>query len=150
MQARNVAEALVDGVPSAPRAELAALARLLESDERSLTARIDCRFVVDGFNIHRARNRARAWLRNPFDARPVAHCDLWRRVDRAARRRDAAGVATRVEWCRGHPRRCHLAAGETTERDAFGNSAVDHLATDWCRLVVAASVDGSAAARDGR
>ena len=133
----NVAAPLASGVPSAPRAEAAALAQLLETDGGHLAAAIDCRYVVDQFCLHRHRNRARAWLRKPLDARPLPNDDLLRRIDVAARRRDAAGLITRVAWCRGHPLLRHVAKGETTELDAWGNTAVDALATEG-RLVAAA------------
>ena len=142
---RNVAGVLDSGTPSAPRAELAALASLLEDDPRPLSVKIDCRYVVDGYNVYRHHNRARAWLRWALDAVPIANADLWRCVDAAERRRAAARVATRVGWCRGHPLRRHVLAGETTELSAYGNCAVDALATTGCRR----AADAAAAAAAG-
>ena len=119
----------VDGPQTSVRAELSALLYVLETDLRPLNIRSDCRVVVDGFNIHRAKNRAKAWLRKPLDARPIANDDLWRRADRAARRREALRVPTTVRWCRGHAYRTHVERGETTELDAYSNMMADELAT---------------------
>ena len=118
----------VYGAQTSVRAELAALVHALEGDPRPLSVRSDCRVVVDGYR-DRDRHRARAWLKRPLDAVPIPHADLWRRVDRAARCRTAAGVVTEVRWCKGHPLEGHVKEGVTTLLDAFGKSQVDMLAT---------------------
>ena len=119
----------VDGAQTSVRAELAALVCVLEEDPRPLSVRIDCQAVVDGFNVYRPRHRSRAWLRRPLDAIPIAHADLWRRADRAARRRAAACIATEVRWVKGHPLQHHVRDGVISELDAFGNSQADEMAT---------------------
>ena len=111
--------------------------QLIEEDRRPLSVRIDCGYVVNGFNEHRHRHRARAWMRRPLDAAPIPNADLWRRADAAARRRAAEGLITEVKWVRGHPIRRHVIVGETTPFDAFGNVSVDALAAQGCRLALA-------------
>ena len=80
------------------------------------------------------KQRARAWMRRPLKAEPVAQHDLWRRLHRAHDRRAVAGLTTKVEWVKGHSRRADVEEGVTTRRDAWANSRADALATDACRM----------------
>ena len=74
---------------------------VLEEEQRSVEVASDCRYVVDGYNEHRVKYRAQAWLQQPLAARPVPHADAWRCVDAAEARRERAGWRTRVRWVRG-------------------------------------------------
>ena len=72
---RNAAFGLT-GPQTAARAELAALTYVLEHDERSITLRSDCMYVVTGYNDRMHQHRARAWMRRPLRAEPIPHQDL--------------------------------------------------------------------------
>ena len=98
---------------------------VLRTEQRPVSIRSDCRYVVDGVRTWRHVWRASAWFDKPQQGRLVAHADLWREVDRLLAQREAP---FEVRWTKGHPLPRHHAGGATTELDAWGNVGADFLA----------------------
>ena len=115
----------VPGRQTCARAELYAALHVLRTEQRAVSVRSDCRYVVDGILTWRHDWRANAWYDKPQQGRLIEHADLWREVDRLLALRTAP---FEVRWTKGHPLPRHLAPGLTTELDAWGNVGADYLA----------------------
>ena len=82
--------------------------------------------MANGATVHRLDWRAKAWFRSVTTALPITHADMWREVDRLLDAREPDTVE--VVWRKAHALRRHVAAGLTTDLDAWGNTGGDHLA----------------------
>ncbi len=58
--------------------------------------------------------------------------DLWRRLDRILEERCPT---VRIEWVKGHALPFHISAGQTTEKDIWGNTGADWIAGGAARKV---------------
>ena len=123
----------VPGKQTAVRAELFALLQVLRRDDRPVSIRTDCRIVAAGVNIWRQQWKAAAWFRSPLRGQTIPHADLWKEVDGLLTKREQPWE---VRWTKGHPLPRHLWQGVTTELDAWGNYAVDEMATEAIRTQV--------------
>jgi ribonuclease HI len=123
--ARNAA-IKVPGLPTAQRAELAAILYVLLNDPRPLDIRSDSLNTVRGAQEWRRRWRRNAWYSKPSLAVPVPNVDLWHKLDKVMEFAERTPVT--FTWVRGHAGLPEVAACLTTELDIWGNMAADTLA----------------------
>ena len=107
------------------RAELTAVLRCIEREEREVLVCTDSMYVVQGVTRGRFKRKRRAWYKNPGKARFIDNADLWQKVDTVMREK---GGKVMVKWVKGHALLHHIVAGRTTEQDIWGNNESDRLA----------------------
>eukprot|EP00661_Eupelagonemidae_sp_cell13_P017451 gene17451-biopygen20377 len=129
----------VKGRQTNQRAELTAVITAIENDNRPLRIVTDSNYAHGGTMIWRHEWRARAWLKKPTKAQTIDNADLWKRLDRLLNKLPKGHIVT--QWTKGHPLPIHLRKGQSTQLDAWGNTAADGLAAraaeskqeiSWC------------------
>ena len=69
--------------------------------------------------------KKRAWYDKPLQAKFIDNVDLWKRVDKQLKQREAP---VKVEWVKGHGLPHHMRLGLTTELDIWANDGADLVA----------------------
>eukprot|EP00973_Karenia_brevis_P038173 5262749-Karenia_brevis.AAC.1 len=126
--AKNFAAPLVGEVQTNQRAELMAVVRVVELEERPLEIRTDSMYVIQGFN-----GGLRRWPLNGWRTRrrEVSNKDLWQRLSTLLAQRRAEVCVTKVK---GHASWRAIILGEVTEFDKLGNDRADALAVAGAAL----------------
>ncbi|CAE8724944.1 unnamed protein product, partial [Polarella glacialis] len=102
------------------RAELQAVAHVLQHEARDVHIKSDSEYVVKGFLRHRLAWRALGW-------RKVSHRDLWQILDELVEARPPGAV--RMSKVKGHTTYRDVKAGKVDKIDKTGNDWADFLAT---------------------
>ena len=115
----------VGGRQTSQRAELTAFLRCIENDKRKLVIRTDSKYVQLGITLWMQNWKKRAWYDKPLQAKFIDNVDLWKRVDKQLKQREAP---VKVEWVKGHGLPHHMRLGLTTELDIWANDGADLVA----------------------
>eukprot|EP00661_Eupelagonemidae_sp_cell13_P001817 gene1817-biopygen16871 len=116
----------VTGRQTNQRAELTAAIHVLEQDNRPLCIITDSNYVHGGTSAWRHNWRAGAWLKRPTKGECIDNADLWKKLDQLMQQRPQNHTVT--QWTKGHPLPRHLNNMQSTQLDAWGNTAADGLA----------------------
>eukprot|EP00661_Eupelagonemidae_sp_cell13_P024023 gene24023-biopygen17884 len=116
----------VKGAQTNQRAELSAAIAAIENDNRPLRIVTDSNYVHGGITAWRHNWRAMAWMKKPSKAQQIDNADLWKKLDRLLNEKADGHIIT--QWTKGHPLPMHLHNKQSTQRDAWGNTAADGLA----------------------
>lgn len=102
------------------RMELLAVVMGVEALKEGRTAELwsDCRYVVDGWNVHLTGWKARGWRK--ANRQPVAHQDLWERLEVAMASRKVT-----IGWVKGH-----ASSAENNRVDRLAEAAARSLAAE--------------------
>ncbi|CAE8710806.1 unnamed protein product [Polarella glacialis] len=119
----NISEPLNGAQQTNQRAELFAVIRALETDDRRLEIRTDSKYVYDGCRANMARWKANEWQ---IGRRAVGNMDLWQRLDALIVARQPDDIC--VLKVKGHAKARDILSGATTAQDKAGNDAADELA----------------------
>jgi ribonuclease HI len=119
----NISEPLNGAQQTNQRAELFAVIRALETDDRRLEIRTDSKYVYDGCRANMARWKANEWQ---IGRRAVSNMDLWQRLDALIVARQPDDIC--VLKVKGHAKARDILSGATTAQDKAGNDAADELA----------------------
>ena len=116
--ANNVSEPLPGAAQTNQRAELLAVIRVLQIENRPVHVKTDSKYVLDGCLRNRFAWAAMQWRR-------VSNADLWKQLHSLLQKRAASFRITKVK---GHATASDVAAGRVAFLDKFGNDAADALA----------------------
>ena len=125
----------VCGEQTNQRAELTAVIACIQHDSRRLHICTDSSYVVNGLTQWLPEWKALGWRHKVGKRRtaPVKNVDLWRRLDKLWGEAPEGHLS--IQWVKGHANHKHVAAGVTTELDAWGNYQADRLAVEAAQRI---------------
>ena len=118
----------VTGEQTNQRAELTAVICCLRHSSEPVHIATDSWYVCQGVRVWLAEWKSLGWRRRIGKRRtaPINNLDLWKALDSLWSKAPPGHLS--ISWVKGHANHRHVAAGITTELDAWGNARADELA----------------------